>query len=217
MRYRHGGSIFEKCRRKLNICRWRLLLPTYLVFISQNFTLCTLLVSASGTTISQTSDTDIKAVMQITSGFLLHNFVFTSALIIAFIYTFAQDNRGKRAHFIVVQIPVEYLPWAMLTFALVMGGLSAALSEATGIFVAHLYDFLTRIYPTFQGGRNWIQTPNAVKRAFGAGMRSVSQKAYGTGFKPGQRPQPQSTSWGWSSALGGSWGGRGAGRRLGGD
>jgi Derlin-2/3 len=115
----------------------------------------------------------------------------------------------------VVQIPVEYLPWAVLTLTSVMGGWPAALSQSTGLLAAHLYDFLTRLYPTFQGGRNWVQTPAAIKRAFGADRSSSSHEAYGTSFRV-RRLAPQQSSSGWTSALSGSWGGRGAGRRLGG-
>ena len=144
-----------------------------------------------------------------------------SALMLAFIYTFAQDNRGKKAHFVIVQIPVEYLPWAMLTLTLIMGGLPATLQQGTGVVAAHLYDFLTRLYPTFQGGRNYVQTPALVKRWFGADQPSTRNKGYGTSFRPGQpttQPATQATSGGWTSAFSSStWTGRGAGRRLGGE
>lgn len=156
-----------------------------------------------------------------TAGLLLEGHIFTHALTLALAYTYATDNRGKRVTFIMIQIPVEYLPWAMLTFTLVMSGWPAALQEGMGIIAAHLYDFLTRLYPTFQGGRNWIQTPAFVARAFGADRSAFSHKAYGTSFRSAAaRPAGQqggsSTSSGWTSALGGTWGGRGAGRRLGG-
>jgi len=151
-----------------------------------------------------------------TSGLVLHNYIFTSALILALVYTFAQDNRGKKAHFVIVQIPVQYLPWAMLTLTLIMGGWPAALSEGTGLLAAHMYDFLTRLYPTFQGGRNILQTPAVIEKAFGSERSSFSHKAYGSSFRAG-RPVQQQGSQGWTSALGGAWGGRGAGQRLGGD
>jgi Derlin-2/3 len=137
-------------------------------------------------------------------------------LLLAFIYTFAQDNLGKKAHFVIVQIPVQYLPWAILTLTLIMNGFPAAISQGMGILAAHLYDFLTRLYPTFQGGRNWLQTPSMIKRAFGADRSSFSHKAYGSSFRAG-RPIPEPSGSGWTSALSGSWGGRGQGRRLGGD
>jgi len=159
----------------------------------------------------------ISSVILATAGFVLKAHVFTPSLLLAFIYTFAQDNRGKKAHFIIFQIPVELLPWAMLVLTLIMGGVQAALQQGTGVIAAHLYDFLTRLYPTFQGGRNYIQTPAAIKRYFGADRSAFSNRGYGSSFRAGQNiPQPQSG--GWTSGFSrGTWGGRGAGRRLGGD
>jgi Derlin-2/3 len=152
-----------------------------------------------------------------TAGYILQAPVLTSALMLAFIYTYAQDNRGQKAHFIILQIPVEFLPWAMLTLALIMGGFPAALQQGTGILAAHLYDFLTRLYPTFQGGRNYIQTPAAIKRLFGAEQTTTTVKGFGTAIRPGQAVPQQRASTGWGSGLSGSWGGRGQGRRLGGE
>lgn len=153
---------------------------------------------------------------QASAGLVLGAYVFTSSLLLAFIYTFAQDNRGKKAHFVILQIPVELLPWAMLTLTLIMGGPTAALQQATGVFAAHLYDFLTRLYPTFQGGRNYVRTPAAIKRYLGADTSAYTHKAYGTSFRAAQNV-PQQQSRGWTSGFSGSWGGRGSGRRLGGD
>ncbi|KAI1611918.1 Der1-like family-domain-containing protein [Exophiala viscosa] len=158
----------------------------------------------------------LATVILVVGGFILKSMVFTQALLLGFIYTYAQDNRGKKAHFIIVQIPVEILPWATLVFSLVMGGPQAALQQGVGLVAAHLYDFLTRLYPTFQGGRNYIQTPAAIKRYFGANRSAFTNKGYGTSFRPGQ-PEPQQQSRGWTSGFSGAWGGRGAGRRLGGD
>lgn len=135
---------------------------------------------------------------------------------LAFMYTYAQDNRGKKAHFIVLQIPVELLPWAMLLLTLVMSGFGAAMHQGMGIIAAHLYDFLTRLYPTFQGGRNYIQTPAAIKQYFGADRSSFAHKAYGSSFRAGQSI-PQQQNGGWTSGFSSGWSGRGAGRRLGGD
>lgn len=149
------------------------------------------------------------------AGFILQAPVLTQALMLAFIYTYAQDNRGQRAHFVILQIPVEFLPWAMLTLTLIMGGPHTALEQGTGVLAAHLYDFLTRLYPTFQGGRKYIQTPAAIRRLFGAEQTMTTNKAYGTAIRPGQAA-PQQASTGWGSGLGGNWGGRGQGRRLGG-
>jgi len=140
------------------------------------------------------------------------------ALLLAFVYTYAQDNRGKKAHFVIVQIPVEYLPWATITLTLIMGGLPAAIQQGTGIVAAHMFDFLTRLYPTFQGGRNYLKTPAAIQRYFGADKSTFKHKAYGTSYTPGRVvPQPQSRGWTSTLSGGSGWGSRGSGRRLGGD
>ncbi|CAL5874112.1 uncharacterized protein PFLUO_LOCUS8399 [Penicillium psychrofluorescens] len=158
----------------------------------------------------------VASVIMLTAGCFLGGFVFTSALILAFVYTYAQDNRGRKATFYVIQIPVEFLPWAMLLMAFVSGGPSAVLAEAMGIVAAHLYDFLTRIYPAFGGGRNWVTTPTFVRRYFDARTPASSSRAYGTTFRQAQPSSGSSSSGGWSSSLQNPWRGRGAGRRLGG-
>ncbi|KIW27436.1 hypothetical protein, variant [Cladophialophora immunda] len=202
MRHRHGGGSIEKAVREHSICVWRFRLPT-----SQH-------IATTG--LPHRRNVGLLTLEKVSGGLVLGGHVFTQALLLALIYTFAQDNRGKKAHFIILQIPVELLPWAMLTLTLIMGGPQAALQQATGVFAAHLYDFLTRLYPTFQGGRNYIQTPAAIKRYFGADRSAFTHKAYGTSFRPGQSV-PQQQSRGWTSGFSNSWGGRGAGRRLGGD
>jgi Derlin-2/3 len=86
-----------------------------------------------------------------------------------------------------------------------MDGAGAAKQQLTGLFAAHLYDFLTRIWPTFGGGRNYIQTPDMVKRWFGGTARPTVERSFGTGFNARQEaPRPA----GWSGQMG-------PGRRLG--
>lgn len=98
---------------------------------------------------------------------------------------------------------------------LVLAGPSAAATQGMGIISAHLYDFLTRLYPTFQGGTNWIRTPTAIKRAFGADRTSYAQKKYGTSVRAGQN-LPEQQNRGWTSGFSrGPWSGRGQGHRLG--
>lgn len=157
---------------------------------------------------------------QTTAGLVLRSYIFTHALLLAFIYTYAQDNRGRKVHFILFQIPAEFLPWAMLAMTLFMGGPDAALQQGTGLVAAHLYDFLTRLYPTFQGGRNYVQTPNFIRNFFVTNTPTTTHRVYGTSFRPAQAPaQPAASSnRGWTSGFSsGSWSGRGAGHRLGGD
>ncbi|KAK2749150.1 hypothetical protein FQN57_006765 [Myotisia sp. PD_48] len=158
----------------------------------------------------------VATVILLTSGGLLGNIVFTSALIMAFVYLYAQDNRGKKVSFYIIQIPAEYLPWAMLLLTFVMGGVPALLSEGTGILASHLYDFLTRIYPAFGGGKNYIKTPLFVQRYFASHGFTRAHGGYRMN-RPAEREPPSSAtaSGSWFPSVGGSWKGRGAGRRLG--
>jgi len=145
-------------------------------------------------------------------------YTFISALFLAFAYTSSQDNRGSKASFFVVTIPIEWLPYAMLLITLVMGGLNAAAIQSTGLIAAHLYDFLTRIYPTFGGGRNFLQTPAWIRSIFSSTEANVNNRTYGTAFTPAQRAPTQASSSGSAAGvLPESWRSRGSGHRLGGD
>lgn len=135
----------------------------------------------------------------------------------AFIHTWAQDNRGKQVTFYIVQIRAEWLPLALIGVNFVTAGPGAAMIEGTGIVASHLYDFLTRIWPTFGGGRNYITTPSFVHNLFNDSRSSA--RGYGAAYRPaqaqaGQAGQSSGTS---SSYFGSSWSTRGAGRRLGGN
>ena len=103
---------------------------------------------------------------------------------------------------------VKWLPFAMIFLTFVISDPMMALVQGLGIPAAHLYDFLTRYWPDFGGGKNIIVTPAFVVRWFGGGSPVVVKK-HGTVFRP---PTSQQTS-----SFSGSWGARGQGRRLGGD
>jgi Derlin-2/3 len=103
----------------------------------------------------------------------------------------------------------------MLLLTFVIDGPDAAMTQATGLLAAHLYDFLTRIWPTFGGGRNYITTPQMVKGWFGARPGSVQQRSYGTAIH-GRGTEPAAAkSTGRSTGFGGVWDRSGPGRRLG--
>ncbi|CRG88550.1 Derlin-1 [Talaromyces islandicus] len=163
----------------------------------------------------------VGAVIMLLANFLFGSVIFTSALIMAFIHTWSQDNRGKQVHFYVVQIRAEWLPLALLGVNFVMAGPTAAMIEGTGIIASHLYDFLTRIWPTFGGGRNYITTPAFVHNLFDDSRSS--SRGYGAAYRPAQAGQARQagqagqSSGASSSYFGSSWSTRGAGRRLGGN
>ena len=140
------------------------------------------------------------------------------ALILGFAYTYSQDNPTRKVSFFIITFQAKYLPFAMLALTLIMHGNQAAYWQSTGLVAAHMYDFLTRVWPTFGGGKNLIQTPAIVTDWFGGDRPDVQVRGYGTSFVPGiTTPQSRSrNSSAWSSSFS-SWGGRGSGRRLGGD
>jgi len=142
--------------------------------------------------------------------------VFTSALILAITYTYAQENRGRQVQFFILPIEVKYLPWAMLLLSLVQSGPEAAMVEATGIPAAHLYDFLTVYWPRYGGGRSLIPTPAFLERWFEniSGAKRVEVKGHGTSFQPTSRAGPSTAQ---ASGASTAWSSRGQGRRLGGD
>lgn len=139
------------------------------------------------------------------------------AIVLGLAYTYSQDNKGKKVSFFIITFNVMWLPWAMLLLTFVTGGPEAAMMQGTGLLAAHLYDFLTRLWPTFGGGRNYIFTPRFVRQWFGGDRRNIQVKGYGTAIRPGMPQQAaRGTSSGFSSFTS-QWGSRGQGRRLGGD
>lgn len=137
-------------------------------------------------------------------------------MILALAYTYSQDNRRKKVSFFVVRLEAKWLPWVMLLAALILGGPSNVLYQGTGIIAAHLYDFLTRLYPTFGGGRNYVKTPAFLRRWFGGEDERTKRKGYGTAYASQPQPPPRPAS-GFSTAFSSPWSSRGQGRRLGGD
>jgi Derlin-2/3 len=140
-------------------------------------------------------------------GYGLSAVLLLNPLILAMAYTFSQDNPNSNVTIFVLSFPAKYLPFALLFITLVSGGPMAAWQQSSGLFAAHMYDFLTRIWPTFGGGANWLPTPAFVKRAFAPEGGSVEQRSFGTVFQPRQDAPPAANN-AWSNQ-------RGPGRRLG--
>lgn len=126
------------------------------------------------------------------AGMLLGSYTFLQALSLAYAYTYAQDNPTRQVSFFIINFDAKYLPFAMLFLTFIIDGPDAAMTQGTGLLAAHLYDFLTRIWPTFGGGRNYIFTPRVVKGWFGAKPGAAQQRAYGTAFQG--RPADDSTA-----------------------
>ena len=153
-----------------------------------------------------------------TAGGILNQYTFLPALSLAYAYTFAQDNPTRSVSFFIITFESKYLPFAMLFMTFIIDGPDAAAGQLTGLIAAHLYDFLTRIWPTFGGGTNYIRTPQMVKGWFSARPGSVQDRGFGhvvegrgrTASAAGSGAPPSA-----ARATGNAWGGMGPGRRLG--
>lgn len=146
-------------------------------------------------------------------------------LLLALAYLHVQDAPDGMMTFFFFSIRRKYLPGCMLLVAFLMAGPQEALKQAFGLVAAHLYDFLTRIWPSYGGGINPIRTPRMVQQWFAKPIGASTTRSYGTAFQGrpagsvGAQPQTgNSRGSGWTSGFtSGSWGSRGPGRRLGGD
>jgi len=145
-------------------------------------------------------------VIMVLATFLFGGFLLLHPLIIALAYIFAQDNPTANVTIFILTFPAKYLPFLLL----LMDWLSAA--DPAGLFLglpgllaAHLYDFLTRIWPMFGGGTNYLSTPLFIKRWYLRSQGREERREYGQVVRPagGVRDDDR-----WSDN-------RGPGRRLG--
>jgi len=149
---------------------------------------------------------------------------FLPALILSMAYTVTQEQSGANVNYMFITMPAQMMPYAMLAINLLFpGGSMNLLLQLHGLFAGHLFDFLTKTWPNYGGGRNLIPTPAVLSRLVGSaeaivqgrfggfaarpgGQRlggSGGGRAPGTGANPSGGPLPD------------SWRTRGAGQRLG--
>ncbi|KAH8908873.1 hypothetical protein BR93DRAFT_936450 [Coniochaeta sp. PMI_546] len=141
---------------------------------------------------------------------------FLQGLILALCYTAMQDQRGQKAGFYFFTVPAQLVPFCMLGATLLMNPQGVPL-QLTGLVAAHMYDFLTRIYPEFGGGSNLLPTPAFLSRLIQTPR--VMQRDFGTAFRaqPPNQPAAGRSTGTAGSVLPDSWRSRGSGHRLGGD
>jgi Derlin-2/3 len=152
--------------------------------------------------------TGVDRMIQITAGYYLGAYLLLNPLILALAYSYSQDNPTSMVSFYIINFQAKYLPYALILMTFITGGPDHAKVQITGLLAAHLYDFLTRIWPQFGGGRNYIVTPDFVKRWFGGDAPAPQIRNYGTAFAA--RPEAPPRNPAWTNQ-------RGPGRRLGGE
>ncbi|EMF12042.1 DER1-domain-containing protein [Sphaerulina musiva SO2202] len=156
----------------------------------------------------------------LTGGIYLGGAVLLSALNMALIYTFAQEDPNRQVQFFIVQMPAKYLPYASLAITYLVAGPFQTMIQSTGILAAHMYDFLDRVWPTYGGGQKYTTPPLFIQKLFTGTGQPQTNRAYGTAFASRSANQPAAQNQGsgplpnsWTS--GSAW--SGSGRRLGGD
>ncbi|KAI1799963.1 Der1-like family-domain-containing protein [Daldinia bambusicola] len=141
------------------------------------------------------------------NAFFTGGFMLLHALLIALCYTATQDQRGMNAHFYIITIPAQLMPYCLLLVQLLFpNGWESLKIGLTGLVAAHLHDFLTRIYPEFGHGPNLIPTPRFLSWIMST--PAVQNTVYGQSTAP-------STGGGRTGPLPDSWRTKGPGRRLG--
>jgi hypothetical protein len=97
------------------------------------------------------------AVALLLPAFILDMKILGMSMIMMIIAYWARKNPALDVRFMFgLQFKAAYLPWVMLAFEILLGGWP--LSEFLGMGAAHLYFYLTDIYPNISG-RRWLQTP----------------------------------------------------------
>ncbi|CAK7223980.1 hypothetical protein SCUCBS95973_005363 [Sporothrix curviconia] len=146
---------------------------------------------------------------------------YLQALILALAYTCTQDQRGAKANFFFVTIPAQLVPYSMMLVSLIAVGPHYAILQLIGLVAAHLYDFLTRLWPEFGGGYNLAPTPGFLSRIVATPFQRVEHRGFGTAFRSAGSgttgSSGSSTGTGSGGPLPDAWKTRGKGNRLGGD
>jgi hypothetical protein len=132
-----------------------------------------------------------------------------------------------------ITIPAKYLSYALLLLDLVQGGVPSFMEGLTGIIAAHIFHYLSEVYPRANpGARQILATPSWFAKLFGvtpAQQGARQERTLGGGvtrMDPPRRSGPaaggaatrsagSSTSTTTTASSGYNWGGRG--NRLGTD
>lgn len=123
-------------------------------------------------------------------------------MVLSVMYVWCQLNKDANVSFMFrTQFKAMYLPWVLFACNLILFG--GGVMELIGIFVGHLYFFLTFKYPQEMGGPALLSTPSFLYKYFPNERTTV----HGFGSAP-RRPAEPSTvggrTWGRGNVLGGS-------------
>lgn len=103
----------------------------------------------------------------------LKTMIFFHPLLMALTHLWAQANPNQQVSlFGLINMKAVYFPFALIGIDLVSKGPQAALQAFTGLVSAHIYWFLTSVYPSQNGGRqlSFLSTPQFLINYLGNGI-----------------------------------------------
>ncbi|ORY98819.1 derlin-1-like protein [Syncephalastrum racemosum] len=147
--------------------------------------------------------------VQLAAAKFLNLYVLSDGLMLSIAYLWSQHYRDVPVSFMFgIRFKALYLPWVLVGYDYLTTG-AMPMASLAGIGAAHLYYYLTTVYPS-QGGRRYLNTPSFLHSLF---PTSRAGFATGAGFQayPGRPAQQQQQMF--TNPFGGhSWG---RGQRLG--
>ncbi|KAG1463721.1 hypothetical protein G6F56_005223 [Rhizopus delemar] len=117
--------------------------------------------------------------LQLIAASVLKLYVLSDGILLSTIYLLSQHFRDSPVWFMFgIRLKALYLPWAIIAQKFVMSGGDIPKSSIAGLLSAHLYYYLTTIYPS-QGGRRFLQTPDFIKQLFVTRPRNPATNVFG--------------------------------------
>lgn len=131
----------------------------------------------------------------------LGSLIFFRALLLALTHLWAQYSPDQPMNLYgFVTLPARYISFALMAMDLLQGGPKAAVEGLTGIISAHVFHYLSEIYPRANPqAANWMATPAWFKRLFaaargGGGPPGRAERSVGSGATAYAPPRRSGTS-----------------------
>jgi len=142
--------------------------------------------------------------------------VYLRALLLAMAYTVTQGQRGMTANFYFINIPAQLTPYAMIAVNLLFpGGVPNMILQLEGLVAAHLFEFLTVIWPQYGGtGNSLLPTPPVLVKLVDA-LSGVTERVGAAAQGRAADSSAGRSTGADSGPLPDSWRTRGRGQRLG--
>jgi Derlin-2/3 len=126
--------------------------------------------------------------MLLVAPFIPNMHLLSYPLVFMVLYVWSRKNpRVQMAFWGLFTFTAPYLPWVLLAFSLMLGGWANVTVDLLGIFIGHIYFFLSDVYPVMTG-HHVIRTPRPVSWLFEMiGAQRPAEQQQQARFIGGQR------------------------------